>query len=141
MSKFLSNFAAQNCLSMKKISLLLVSVMALLSFSFTSCEKKTQEPYDNSALANTRWQVVLGDDLRSVIEFKESAVKISDKPLYKEQETKYIAGRYELRDTNVKLWFNESWNYDTDVSNAMPLTATLEGEKLLYNNLEYHKVK
>ena len=115
--------------------------MALLSFSFTSCEKKTQEPYDNSALTNTRWQVVLGDDLRSVIEFKDSAVKISDKPLYKEQETKYIAGWYQLRDTNVKLWFNESWNYETDVANAMPLTATLEGEKLLYNNLEYHKVK
>ena len=125
---------------MKRISLFLVSVMAMLSFSLTSCEKEP-EPYDNSALTNTVWEVAISGELKSVIEFTDARARISEKGINNNQTIRYQEGRYELRDTNVKFSFNEAWNYDADVANALPLTATLEGVTLFYNNLEYKKVK
>ena len=125
---------------MRKLCLLLAIWGAFMCFSLVSCEKEPK-PYDNSELEYTGWEVDISEELKSVIEFSDVRVWISEKGINDNQAIRYQAGSYKLRGTNIEFSFNESWNYDTDVSNAMPLSATLEGNKLFYNNLEYRKVR
>lgn len=127
MLRFLSNCCKQNCLSMRKFSLLFVTIMTLFCICFTSCEK------ESSNVVKGVWKYIPHDFSSVVTSFNLQEIEMTyvfdGKGYY--TFTSNLPG-YEYNNTNGTYeYFKDNENIQYVVLHGVAINS--QGEKKEYN--------
>lgn len=112
------------------------------ALSFTGC-KDNNEPNDNATLNNTRWEYTMDETNSMYFEFEGSAFEYHDvASAYGFTLDTWYKGTFVLKGTELTLKYKEASSDDLkDAMKALPTTATLSGNTILYNGHNYTKAK
>ena len=113
------------------------------ALTFVSCGGNNNEPNDNATLNNTRWEYTMDATNSMYFEFEASTFTYHDvaSAMGFTLDTWY-KGTFVLKGTELTLKYKEASSDDLkDAMKALPTTATLSGNIILYNGHNYTKAK
>ena len=121
-----------------------LSLLCLVTaLTFVSCGGNNNEPNDNATLNNTRWEYTMDETNSMYFVFEGSAFEYHDvaSAMGFTLDTWY-KGTFVLKGTELTLSYKEASSDDLkDAMKALPTTATLSGNIILYNGHNYTKAK
>ena len=120
-----------------------LSLLCLVTaLSFTGCKDRTDYPdNDNATLNNTRWEYTMDETNSMYFEFEASTFSYHDvASAYGFTLDTWYKGTFLLKGTKLTLKYKEASSDDLkDAMKALPTTATLSGNTILYNGHNYTK--
>ena len=115
-----------------------------MALTFVGCKGGSTDPdNDNATLKNTRWEFTMDETNSMYFEFEATTFTYHDVATVMDftLDTWY-KGTYVLKGTDLTLTYKEASSDDLkDAMKALPTTATLSGNTILYNGGTFTKTK